>query len=141
MENGQLTRMEGESEKKVDISDDSIKSAKLESTERDESENSHKTMTATMQKGSQKTSKNVDYQVLKLKAGIVAGALADFQRAGGIVVSTKKEYERSGSKYLAVKLFLVVENMNVVAVKTADGIDFDIVAVDSLLTNAKKSLE
>ena len=139
MENGQSTKMGNESEKREDLLVDSIKSQKSGITEKKESANSSKTTTATMLKGLQKTSKNVDYQALKSKAGIVAGALADFQRAGGMVVLAKKEYEHSGSKYAAIKLFLVVENMNIVAVNTEDGVDFDIVA--SILTNTEKSVK
>lgn len=49
----------------------------------------------------------------------MAGALADFQAAGGIVVV--KNVSADGNT--AVKLYLVAEGINIVAEKTADGLD------------------
>lgn len=59
----------------------------------------------------------------------MAGALRDFQDAKGIVVTTNVPYTlASGRRLVAVKIFLIVEDMNLVADKTADGLDFNIVA-------------
>jgi hypothetical protein len=66
---------------------------------------------------------------LRTKAGLVAGALADFQAAGGLVAVKNVEYTApSGSKLTATRLYLVAEGLNLVAVNTADGIDFNLVA-------------
>lgn len=61
------------------------------------------------------------------KVGLVAGALADFQAAHGIVAVTNVPYTlASGRKFTAVKLFLIVEDMHLVAARTPDGLDFKI---------------
>lgn len=93
------------------------------------SENLQKTTTATTPKGSRKTSKSVDYRELRSKAGLVAGALADFQAAGGLVVRKKVAYTLpSGRTMNALKLFLIVDGADIVAVQTADGMEIDVVA-------------
>jgi hypothetical protein len=68
---------------------------------------------------------------LRTKAGLVAGALADFQAAGGLVAVKNVEYTSpSGSKLTATRLYLVAEGLSLVAVSTTDGIDFNLVAGD-----------
>jgi hypothetical protein len=93
------------------------------------SKSSRKNMTATILRVLRKTWSNAELEELRRKAGLVAGALADFQAAGGLVVTKNMEYE--GGKF--VKIFLVVDKINLVAQRTADGMDFDI----SLVAEAK----
>jgi hypothetical protein len=76
-----------------------------------------------MQNGSSKIWTNVELAELRSKAGLVAGALADFQAAGGLVVVKNIEYEPGR---FSVKIYLVAENLNTRVQKTADGLDFDI---------------
>ena len=87
------------------------------------------TTTATTLRGSRKIWKNAALVELRSKAGLVAGALADFQAANGLVVVKETTYTSpSGRVCKALKLFLIVEDIDLVAVKTADGLDFDLVA-------------
>jgi hypothetical protein len=61
----------------------------------------------------------------------VAGALADFQAAGGLVAVKNIEYKSpGGSTFTATKLYLVAEGANLTVQATADGLDFNLVAVD-----------
>ncbi len=128
MENGQRTKMEKESESKVDTSADSTKSKLLAVTAKPESETSSITdTTATMRKGSQKTLKNAKLQVLRSKVGLVAGALQDFQEAGGTVVRREMTYTLPSGSYKALKFIIAVNEIDLVAENTPDGIEFDLV--------------
>lgn len=128
MENGQPTNKGKEYEKKAGFSEDSTKYPQKASMPLGASESLSKTTTATMSKGLRKTSKNVELPVLKSKIGLVAGALADFQGAGGIVTHRAVKYQASGRTFTAIKLFLIVENNSLVVVKGGDGLEFDLVA-------------
>lgn len=129
MANGQRTKTGNVSAKKADTLETLGKSADLESMPLGASESSSTITTATTRKGSQKTWKIAELQELKSKIGLVAGALADFQAAGGLVVTKKQTYTvPSGSTYTAIKLFLIVQDANIVAVQTEDGLEFDLVA-------------
>lgn len=66
---------------------------------------------------------------MRSKAGIVAGALADFQTAKGRAVTQEIAYTApSGRVCKAVKIILLIEDANLVVARTADGIDFNVVA-------------
>lgn len=129
MENTQPTKTENESGSKADTSGDSTKSKLVAATANGESTSSQPSTTATTPNGSTKTWTSAGLAELQSKAGLVAGALRDFQDAKGIVVTTNVPYTlASGRRLVAVKIFLIVEDMNLVADKTADGLDFNIVA-------------
>lgn len=131
MENTQPTKTENESESKAAISDASIKSKLVAATDKEGSTSSPQNTTATTPNGSTRIWTNAELAELRSKAGLVAGALRDFQDAKGIVVTTNVPYTlASGRKLVAVKVFMIVEDMNLVADKTADGLDFNIVAVN-----------
>ena len=130
MENTQPMKTENGSESKAATSDASTKSKQVAVTEKNASKSSSETMTATTLKGSTKTWTSAELAVLESKAGPVAGALADFQTAGGIVAVKNIEYKTpSGSTFTATMLYLVVEGANLKVQKTADGLDFSLVAV------------
>lgn len=129
MENGQPMKTENESESKEVTSDGSISLPRSENTESDASKSTPIPTTATTQNASKKIWKSAELEVLRSKAGLVAGALADFQGAKGMVLASVTEYRKpSGRKYKAVKLLLFVDEIDLVAVKTKDGLDFDLVA-------------
>jgi hypothetical protein len=65
----------------------------------------------------------------------VAGALADFQAAGGIVVT--KQIEHSPDVF-SVKVYLVADGLSIKVNKTSDGLDFDVVAVPSGIVAEEK---
>jgi hypothetical protein len=123
MENTRPTKTKNEPGSPADTSGDSIKSGLVAVTGSAESVNSSAGTTATMRKGSKKTWKNAELEELRLKVGLVAGALADFQAAGGIVAVRNIEYEPG---QFSVKLYLVAEGLNLVAQRTTDGLDFEI---------------
>jgi len=131
MENTQHTKKEKEPESKVDTLEGLTKSKLVAVTETKESKNLSQTMTATMQNASRKTWNNAELEALKSKAGLVAGALADFQAAGGLVAVKSVNYKSNNTELTATKIILVVEGHNLVAVDTEDGLDFDLVAVES----------
>lgn len=129
MGNGQPIKAESASANLAGILGDSTKLSASENMPLGASESSSKTTTATMPPVLQKTSKSAKLRGLQSKIGLVAGALADFQSAGGLVVKKKLEYTTpSGSKFSAIKLLLIVENANLVAVQTEDGLEFEVVA-------------
>jgi hypothetical protein len=113
----------------VDTSGASIRSGLVAAMEPSESKNSSANTTATTQNASTKTWKSAELAELLSKAGLVAGALADFQTAKGLVAVKETTYKApSGKVCKAIKLFLIVEDVDLVAVKTADGLDFNLVA-------------
>jgi hypothetical protein len=79
-----------------------------------------------MQNASLKTWKKQALEELRLKAGLVAGALADFQAAGGLVVVRNISYPVPSGSLVATKIYLVADGLDVKILKTADGLDFDI---------------
>jgi len=121
MENTQPTYMEKGPELQEGISEDSTKSGLVAATEKEESENSLKTTTATMQSASSKIWKSAELKVLRSKIGLVAGALSDFQQAKGLVAVMSIPYDEHTS---GIKIVLVAEGLNLVAVDTDDGMDF-----------------
>lgn len=120
MANTQNIKTASESEPKAAISEDLAKSQKKASTGKAASRTFPSHITATTLNASKKTLKKVDLEVLRSKAGLVAGAIQDFQDAGGLVVLKNMEYE--GGKF--VKINLVAEGFDLVANHTVDGIDF-----------------
>lgn len=124
MENGQNTQTGKGSEPKVDTLGGSTKSKNSASMPLGASESSSPLpMTATTRKDLVKTWKSAALEELRSKAGLVAGALADFQTAGGLVVVKNIEFEPGK---FAPKIYLVAEGLNIRIEKTADGLDFDI---------------
>lgn len=123
MENTQPMRTENESESQAAISEGSTKSGLVAATESGASLSSSQSTTATTLSGSKKTWTSAELAELRLKAGLVAGALADFQTAGGLVVVKNVEYE---SGKFSVKIYLVAEGLNVKTLRTADGLDFEV---------------
>lgn len=91
--------------------------------ENGESTSSPIATTATTLDASGKTWTNAELEELRLKAGLVAGALADFQSARGLVIVKNIEYEPGK---FAVKMYLVAEGLNIRAQKTPDGLDFEV---------------
>lgn len=129
MENTQPTKTDKEKELKAATLGASTKSGLVAATEKNESTNSQPSTAATMPNDSRRIWTSAELAELGLKAGLVAGALSDFQTAKGLVVVTNVPYTlASGRKFTAVKLFLIVEDFNLVAEQTADGLDFHLVA-------------
>jgi hypothetical protein len=129
MESGQPMKKNEEQGSKADTSGVSPKLSNSESMPLGGSQSSPSRTTATTLTDSSKTYKSAELQALRLKIGLVAGALADFQSAGGLTVMDVITYKKaSGSENKAIKLLLLVRDADLVAVKTADGIDFDLVA-------------
>jgi hypothetical protein len=112
----------------VDTSDASTKLGLVAATESGESTSLLLATTVAMPNASKKTWANAALAELRSKAGLVAGALADFQSAGGLVVVKNIEYEPGK---FSVKVYLVAENLNIRAQKTADGLDFEILPLPS----------
>lgn len=131
MANGQRTNKATEPASKADTSGASDLLLRSESTGVGGLKNSRKTTTATMLKGSKKTWTTAELEELRSKAGLVAGAIADFQTAKGMIVRDEVTYTApSGRVCKAIKLILIVEDINLVAVNTADGLVFNLVAVE-----------
>ena len=129
MESMQPTKTKSGSESQADLSEGSKMSGQVEATEKSGFANSSETTSADTQTASAKTLTSAELDELRTKAGLVAGALADFQAAGGLVAVKNVEYTApSGSKLTATRLYLVAEGLNLVAVHTTDGIDFNLVA-------------
>lgn len=128
MANGRIMKMGKESESQAGTSDDSIKSPQLVNTDGRVSESLSiaDTSTATTQRDLQKTLPSVALEALRFKAGIVAGALADFQMAGGTIVIEPISYTLPSGSYKALKILVAVKEKSLVAVETADGLTFDV---------------
>ena len=93
------------------------------------STNLSKNTTATTLKGSRKTLTSAELEALQSKIGLVAGALADFQTAGGLVAVLEMPTKlASGRMVRAVKILLVVNGAKIIKKRTADGVEFDLVA-------------
>ncbi len=130
MANGQPIKTGSASESQVDTSADLIKSRLVAVTEKPESENlSTQGITATTPNALRKTLPTAESQALRSKLSLVAGALADFQLAGGTILRKEMTYTLpSGRVGRAIKLILAVKEADLVAVKTDDGIEFNLVA-------------
>lgn len=123
MENTQPIKTKREPELKVDTLGGSIESKLVADMESNVSSSSSDATTATTPNVFKKTWTNLELEELRLRAGLVAGALADFQSAGGLVVVKNVEYKPGR---FSVKLYLVAVDLNIQVRKTADGIDFDL---------------
>ena len=129
MENGQPTKTASASANPVDISDVSAQSVNSETMPLGEPKNSSVTTTATTRIVTSKIWKSAELLELESKAGLVAGALADFQAAGGLIHTKPFELKYpSGSKFKGVKIMLFANHADLVAEKTADGLVFRLVA-------------
>jgi hypothetical protein len=132
MENTQSMKTKTGSESKVDTSDDSIKSRLVADSESKESTSSSPSTNASTPKGSIKTWKSAELAELKLRAGLVAGALSDFQGAKGVVTTKEVTYTApSGRTCKAIKVILIVPDADLVAEDTPDGLDFNLVVEPS----------
>lgn len=132
MENTQSMKTKPENVSKADTSEDSIKSKLVAGSENNESMSSSPNTSASTPKSSTKTWKNAELAELKLRAGLVAGALADFQGAKGVVTTKEIVYTApSGRTCKAIKVILIVENADLVVEDTPDGLDFNLVAEPS----------
>lgn len=78
--------------------------------------------TATILNALQKTWTSAALEELRSKIGLVAGALADFKQAGGLVAV--KQIDVDGRSF--VKILLVAEGLDIKKLATADGMDFEI---------------
>ena len=126
MENTQPTTMADASESQADTLDASTKLELVADTEKSESENLSQTTNVDMPSGSIKTWTNAELEKLKSKAGLVAGALSEFQDANGLVAVTEIEYKMpSGRVFTATKIILVADGLNMKVERTSDGLDFD----------------
>ena len=66
---------------------------------------------------------------MQSKIGLVAGALADFQTAGGLVAVLEMPTKlASGRTVYAVKILIVVNGAKITKKRTADGVDLVLVA-------------
>jgi hypothetical protein len=123
MENTQHTKTKKGQGSKVDTSGDSTKSGLVAVMGKGVSMSLSRDTSATISNASKKTWTSAELVELRLKAGLVAGALADFQTAGGVVVVKNVEYEPG--KFFP-KLYLVAEGLNIKLESTPDGLDFDV---------------
>jgi len=112
---------------KVGISDGSTSSRLVAATVNAVAANLLQPTTATMPPVLQKTWTNAELEVLRSKVGLVAGAIADFQAAGGLVAVKNVEYDPGK---FACKVYLSASGINLKVVSTSDGLDFDLVAVE-----------
>jgi hypothetical protein len=123
------TRTENGFASKEGTSEASTSLPPLENTAPDESPNSLETTTATTLTDSEGILKTAALQALQQKIGLVSGALGDWQSAMGRVVIQEFEYTLpSGSKYQAIKALIYLPGVDLVAVNSADGLSFDLVA-------------
>ena len=95
------------------------------STDSAESPSLSKPTTATMLNASQKIWTNAALEVLRSKAGLVAGALADWQAAGGLVVVKNVKISETMSY---PKIYLVADGLSIYIRHSVDGVEFDLVA-------------
>lgn len=123
MGNMQPTKTGNESGKQADTSDGLTKSPPRDNMGSAASKSLRSRTTATTQRATKKTWTSAELAELKRKAGLVAGAIADFQAACGLVAVKNVEYEKGK---FAVRIFLVAEGMSVKKVHTPDGFDISI---------------
>lgn len=85
--------------------------------------------TATTQTDSPETLKNARLEELRSRIGLVAGALADWQTAGGLVaIKNIKGTLASGRVVMACRITLAIDGAQLFVKMTPDGLDFDLVA-------------
>lgn len=127
MENTQPIKTGSESGSPEDTSGDSTKLKLVADSESSASSNSSIDTDANIPSASIKTWTNAELIELRSRIGLVAGALSDFQTAGGLVAEKTISYKSpSGRVLTAIKLILVAEDLNVIVKKTSDGLDFDV---------------
>jgi hypothetical protein len=86
-------------------------------------------ITATTQNDSQKTLTSAKLEELRSRIGLVAGALADWQTAGGLVaIKNMTGTLASGRTVKACRVVLAVDGYQLYVKMTPDGLDFDLVA-------------
>ena len=86
-------------------------------------------ITATTQNDSQKTLTSAKLEELRSRIGLVAGALADWQTAGGLVaIKNMTGTLASGRTVKACRVVLAVDGYQLSVKMTPDGLDFDLVA-------------
>lgn len=68
---------------------------------------------------------NADLEILQRKAGLLAGALRDFQTAGGIVVLQQVEYLPGR---FGLDLLILASGTSIKTVQTDDGLDIIVTA-------------
>src|SRR5262245_57331291 len=113
MENTQPIKTENESEFPAGISDVSIKSGLVADSESSASSNLSSVTNADTQSDSIKTWTSAELEELRSRIGLVAGALSDFQAAGGLVaVKTISHKLPSGRVFTATKLILVAKDLD-----------------------------
>jgi len=123
MEKSQPMKTKKEPELKADTSEGSTGSGLVAVMGKGVSMNLSADTTATISNASKKTWTSAELEELRSKAGLVAGALADFQAAHGVVVVKNVEYEKD---QFFPKFYLVADGLNIRVTHTADGLDFDI---------------
>jgi len=129
MENTQPGKMEAENGS--NISDASPVSKPKGNMPLGASKNLLATTTATTRNASRKIWKKTELEALQLKIGLVAGALADFQTAHGLVAIRPVETTlASGRVVKGLKIFLVADGLEIQVNRTVDGLDFLLVAED-----------
>lgn len=111
-----------------DLLDASTRSVQLATSDESGSRSSSPATNVGTPSGSEKTWTSAELDNLRLKIGLVAGALADFQAAGGLVAVKNIGYEAPSGSRTATRLYLVAAGLNLVAVSTPDGIDFQVEA-------------
>jgi len=86
-------------------------------------------ITATTQSDLQKTLTSAKLEELRSRIGLVAGALADWQTAGGLVaIKNMTGTLASGRTVKACRVVLAVDGYQLSVKMTPDGLDFDLVA-------------
>lgn len=127
MENIQPTKTKRGSGSPADTSDASTESALVADSASSASLNSSISTSANTPSDSLKTWTNAELAELRSRIGLVAGALFDFQTAGGLVAVQKIQYKSpSGRVLTATKLILVAEGLNLEVKDTPDGLDFEL---------------
>jgi len=85
--------------------------------------------TATTPTDSPETLKNARLEELRSRIGLVAGALADWQTAGGLVaIKNMTGTLASGRVVRACRVTLAIDGAQLFVKMTPDGLDFDLVA-------------
>jgi hypothetical protein len=110
-----------------DTSDASTRLRLVADSENSESSNSSVVTNADTPSDSIRIWTSAELAELRSRIGLVAGALFDFQTAGGLVAEKTISYKSpSGRVFTATKLILVAEDLNLSVKKTPDGLDFEL---------------
>ena len=108
---------------------DSTKPPSRDSMPLGESKSLSSGITATTQSDLQKTLTSAKLEELRSRIGLVAGALADWQTAGGLVaIKNMTGTLASGRTVRACRVVLAVDGYQLSVKMTPDGLDFDLVA-------------